>query len=248
MKKLVTGIALLALAGCSASDDGAAKDEGKSSAASGLPGNLPEDATPGVAQRYLTSLTNPQQAGPWAPRDGCIAEPGALEFREKLAAAVLAKDADALAALADANIKLDFGGGGGTAELKKRLSDPDQALWKALTNLVPLGCALNPEGGLTVPWYFAQDMKLDDPYLSMVVRGVDVPLLDAPKADAKIVKRLSWDVVEVQNDPGAYAEVKAADGKKGFVEADKLRSIIDYRLLADKGADGWKLSAFVAGD
>jgi len=248
MRGLLAGLALVALAGCSSGEEASAAPETADTAIA-LPENaLPEDATPDAAQKYLSSLTNPPQAGPWHPRDDCIGEAGALEFREKLAAAVLAQDADAVLALSAKDVMLDFGGGSGAAEFKKRLGESDRALWKALRNLIPLGCAIGSDGSLTLPWYFAQDIPIDDPYLGMIVRGANVPLLDAPKADAKVLKRLSWDVVELQKDPGTYAEVKTADGKAGFIEWAYLRAIIDYRLIAEKRDGEWKITAFVAGD
>jgi hypothetical protein len=248
MKGLLAGLALVALGGCSSGDKASAAPE-KPEANAPLPEDaLPEDATPDTAQKYLTSLTNPPQAGPWHPRDECVDQPGALEFREKLAAAVLARDADAFVALSAKGIMLDFGGGAGTAELKKRLAASDHYLWKALQNLLPLGCAAGSNGELTMPWYFAQDIPLDDPYFGMMVKGVNVPVRDAAKPDAKIIRTISWDAVEVQSDPGVFAEVKTGDGKTGYIETAKLRAIIDYRLIAEKQADGWRLTALVAGD
>jgi hypothetical protein len=248
MRGLLAGLALVALAGCSSGDEASAAPE-KSDLAAPLPEEaLPEDATPDTAHKYLTSLTNPPQTGPWHPRDECIDQPGALAFREKLAAAVLARDADALVALSAKDIMLDFGGGAGTSELKKRLAASDQYLWKALQNLLPLGCAVGADGSLTVPWYFAQDIPLDDPYFGMMVKGVDVPVRDAPKPDAKVIRKISWDAVEVQSDPAVFAEVKTGDGKKGYIETAKLRAIIDYRLVAEKHDGEWKLTALVAGD
>src|SRR5262245_38505574 len=152
MRGLLAGLALVALAGCSSGEDASAAP-GQADTAAALPEDaLPEDATPDSAQKYLTSLTNPPQSGPWHPRDECQAEPGALEFREKLTAAVLAQDADAVVALSASNIMLDFGGGAGAAEFRKRLGEPDRVLWKALANLLPLGCALGEDGSLTMPW------------------------------------------------------------------------------------------------
>lgn len=246
MKGLLAGLALIALAGCSSGEEVPADEPGEAQA--GGMGEAAQDTQLSEASRLLTSLTHPRQPGPWAPRDECDALAGAGEFRERLARAVQERDADALAALASPDVKLDFGGGAGVAELKVRLSAPDGELWQALENLVPLGCAASPEGTLTIPWYFAQEIPLDDPYMAMIVRGTDVPLLAEPKADAKAVTRLSWDAVEMVANPGAYAEVKTADGTTGYIEMGKLRSLIDYRLIAEKGADGWKIGALVAGD
>lgn len=241
MKHLLAGLALIALAGCSkAPDQAEATSDGANDAAGGT--QLSESS------KFLTSLTHPRQTGAWAPRDDCDALEGASDFREKLARAVFEKDADALAALADPAVKLDFGGGAGVTELKKRLAEPDGALWQALTNLVPLGCAASTDGALTVPWYFGQEIPVDDPYMAMIVRGTDVPLLAKADGNAKVLTKLSWDVVELQGNPANYAEVKTADGTRGFVELEKLRSLIDYRLIADKGPDGYRIGALVAGD
>ena len=51
-------------------------------------------------------------------------------------------------------------------------------------------------------------------------------------------------------DPAArYAEVTAADGSRGFVATAKLRSILDYRLIADKAEGGeYRITALIAGD
>ncbi|WEK47657.1 MAG: SH3 domain-containing protein [Candidatus Andeanibacterium colombiense] len=243
-------VAMMALAACSPGEQASATpDKSDAKANAPLPEDrLPEDSGPDAANRFLTSLTNPPQAGPWHPRDACIDQPGALEFREQLAAAVIARDTDALEALSAKDIVLDFGGGSGVGELKKRLGQADSGLWTALANLLPLGCAAGADGSLTMPWYFAQDIPLDDPYFGMMVKGVNVPVRAAPTADAKVIETISWDAIEVQSDPAAFAKVKLHDGRNGYIEAAKLRAIIDYRLIAERKDGAWKLTAFVAGD
>ena len=108
-------------------------------------------------EALLSSLTDPRQSGPLAPRDDCGALGGANAFRRELSDAVIRRDIEALVSLADIDIKLDFGGGEGRAELRLRLSDPDSRLWQELDKMLPLGCAVNSQGGITLPWYFAQD-------------------------------------------------------------------------------------------
>ena len=99
-------------------------------------------------------------AGPYAPRDTCGDLKGADAFRQDLAVAVEARDVDALVALAAEDVKLDFGGGAGRAELRKRLSGGDWDLWDELDKLLMLGCSANSQGGT------------DDP---VVLRSVDRP-------------------------------------------------------------------------
>jgi hypothetical protein len=192
----------------------------------------------------------PLAEGPFAPRDTCGDLPGAQAFREKLAEAVMARDANAFVALAAEDVKLDFGGGTGRAELKKRLTSPDRMLWEELVQLLKLGCAANPQGGLTIPWYFEQHIDKVDATSGMLVVGEKVPMFAAPDAAGKPLKTLSWDVVTLTalkpDDP--FQPVTTTDGTKGYIATDKLRSLLDYRLLATSRNGKWSVVSLVAGD
>jgi hypothetical protein len=192
----------------------------------------------------------PLAKGKWAPRDTCGAVDGAGAFRQRLAAAVEARDADALIALAADDIKLDFGGGEGTAELRARLADEGRELWNELDALMALGCSANEQGGITIPWYFDQDLGEADPYAAMLVIGEDVPVLTAPRPTAERLDAISWDLVEAAsfNPELPFQEIKMAGGRTGFIATDKLRSLIDYRLMASNRNGRWWITAFVAGD
>lgn len=190
-----------------------------------------------------------QELGAYAPRDGCIDLKGADNFRQRLALAVEARDAEGVAALAAPDVKLDFGGGGGRAELLARLAAGDDALWAELEELMQLGCAANGQGGATIPWYFAQDIPAD-PYSGMIVTGNEVPLRESPDAVAVPLAELNWDAVELLDDfdPEAPYQRVRFDDMTGYVETDKLRSIIDYRITASSRNDKWRITSFVAGD
>jgi hypothetical protein len=191
----------------------------------------------------------PLAKGKWAPRDECGAVEGAAAFRERLAAAVAARDADALVALAAEDIKLDFGGGEGTAELRSRLDAPDYELWGELDSLMTLGCAANDEGGITIPWYFDQDLGAIDPFTAWLATGQDVPIYAARDSD-RLSGALSWDVVELAEwDPEQpRQQITLPEGATGFIATDKLRSLIDYRLLASSRNGRWRITSFLAGD
>jgi hypothetical protein len=218
--------------------------------------NAPSDSVKQAAETIVEQVEGstqpaPRGEGAYAPRDGCAQKPGATEFRRALVAAVKARDAEALAALAAPDVKLDFGGGAGRAELRKRLSDKDAPLWEELDELLALGCAVNEQGGITMPWHFAQEIGGVDPMMGMIVTGEKVPLLDAPAEDAKPVAQLSWDAVELAGglQPEApFQKVTTTDGKSGFVASDKLRSLIDYRIIASSRDGEWSFTTLVAGD
>ena len=168
------------------------------------------------------------------------------------AKAVEARDADALAALAAPDVKLDFGGGTGIGELRTRLARKDWSLWDELDSLLRLGCAVNEQGGITLPWYFAQPIDEVDHAMGMLVTGEKVPLRRDPAADAPAIAELSWDVVELKGGlqpQDAFQQVVTADGKTtGFIATDKLRSLLDYRLIASSRDGKWSFTSLVAGD
>ena len=198
-----------------------------------------------------TPTPAPLAEGPYAPHDTCHSVKGADEFRRQLADAVMRRDADALLALAAEDIRLDFGGGGGRAELKKRLADKHWKLWDELDQLLTLGCAANQQGGITIPWYFEQHIDKVDASSGMLVTGENVPLLSAPDPKSPVVATISWDVVSLgtltPDDP--YQSVTTADGKKkGYIATDKLRSLLDYRLMATPRNGKWSIVTLVSGD
>ena len=152
-------------------------------------------------------------------------------------------------------IKLDFGGGEGRAELRRRLADDSLGLWDELDALMALGCSANKQGGITIPWYFDQEMGQLDPFDTFVVSGEDVPLRSGPAADAPIVKRLSWDVVvqwRNQENPDflqvRWTDAEGGEPVEGYIDRDSLRSVIDYRLIASSRNGRWRVTSFVAGD
>jgi hypothetical protein len=194
----------------------------------------------------------PLAKGKWAPRDECGDLEGAEGFRTRLAAAVRRRDADALVALSAEDIELDFGGGSGGAELRRRLagSPTEPSLWQAFDLTLPLGCAANEQGGITIPWVFEQGWGDADPYGSMLVLGEDVPVLAKPDPSAERVALVSWDLVEVNPLEGHRGDsrVELPDGTAGFIASNKLRSLIDYRLTASNRNGRWRITSFVAGD
>lgn len=200
-------------------------------------------ATPSVA---------PVVQGKFAPKDECVSVPGAASFRAALAEAIRRRDAGALVALADPDIKLDFGGGEGHAELRQRLAgEGGAALWRELADLLPLGCAADPDG-ITLPWFFAQDLGTEDPFNTLLVTGARVPLLPRADAAARPLRLLSWALVEPRegyDESAEFQPVRLLDGGvEGFVAANRLRSPIGYRLIASRSSGSWKIETFIAGD
>ena len=197
-----------------------------------------------------TPQPSPLARGKWAPRDECAGLEGADRFRSRLVTAVAARDVERLVALAADDVKLDFGDGAGSAELRARLADRSLGLWSELDALMTLGCSANDEGGITIPWFFDQDLGEADPFLAMLVTGEDVPLLERPDPASRQLATVSWDLADIASlEPdSAYQRVQLPDGKAGFIATDKLRSLVDYRLTASSRNGRWRITSFVAGD
>ncbi len=190
--------------------------------------------------------------GRFAPRDECARVPGAAAFRAALASAVQRRDADALVALAAADVTLDFGGGSGKAELRKRLRGAQAAeLWRELAGVLALGCAVQ-ERQLVLPWFFAQDLGDTDPFEVWLVAGTDVQIFPSESAIIKPIGRLSWQLVKPVGNIEAdapFQHVQIVGGElTGYVPSAMLRSQIGYRLVAKRVGRNWRIGAFIAGD
>ena len=194
----------------------------------------------------------PKPLAAYPPRDECAKLPGFPAFREAVFAATTRRDGEALVALADADIHLDFGGGAGRDELRKRLADSKSGLWGEIAGLATLGCAADGTVA-TLPAIFSRVPDDVDPGRTMLVTGSQVPLWHKPSPNAPEVRTLDWALVTLKGedfDPAAkYAEITAADGSSGYVATAKLRSLLDYRLVADKTEGGtYRITALIAGD
>ncbi len=222
-----------------------------------------------AAQKVVAAMEGeaPQPAvGPFAPRNECAELPGAAQFLRDLNAAVAERDGDALASLAAEDIKLDFGGGGGIAQLRRRLAEPGGGMWDVLADLTELGCAQNSQGGLTLPWYFEQPLPVADAFAAFIVTGEDVALRSAPTTSAPVIVRLDWAAVELVPGEAAregFRHVRVVDrpgpaaagdsGPRnappvGYVAEASLRSLVAYRLTAASRNGRWRIISLVEGD
>jgi len=82
--------------------------------------------------------------------------------------------------------------------------------------------------------------------------GQILPLRAGPSPGSRLLAHLTWPVVELEGagfDPkAAYAKVRLSDGTVGYMETAKLRSLLDYRLIADRQGNEWRITALIAGD
>ena len=209
-----------------------------------------------AAQPALADTVPGNRAGAYAPRQECLISPAARAFAATLRGAIVRRDARALAELASDDVTLDFGGGAGKAELRKRLSGADGArLWRELEEAASLGCAMR-EGNMIYPWFFAQQLGDVDPFEALLVTGPSVPLYRRAGSRTAPIARLNWQLVIARGvgpAPGAgkrsLRRVSVIGSRlQGYVAPERLRSPLGYRLIVSRKGPGWRISAFVAGD
>ncbi|MEO1921277.1 MAG: hypothetical protein ABGW84_05245 [Sphingomonadaceae bacterium] len=201
------------------------------------------------AMAALSTPISAQQSYP--PRDECRGDAAAQAFRYTLTTAVANRNAAMLRPLVAPQVELDFGGGSGWETFAARLDDPAYTLWEELDRVLLLGCAVMKGGELTLPWHWAQDFGDIDYFETMLVTGSDVPLRVAAAPDAPVRARIHWELVTLIEgwDPEAgYLKVRDGLHRTGFIRSDRLRSMVDYRLLARPGTAGYRIIAFIAGD
>lgn len=202
----------------------------------------------------LLALASPAHSERFEPRNECVAVEDAEGFRMALATAVANRDEAMLQKLVDPEILLDFGGGSGWPTMRERLNSQDYQLWAELDKIIRLGCAMDEDSGmLALPWYWTQDLGLEDPFSTMLVVGFDVPLRQGRAPDSPLIDRISWEAVTLlddwTDDPEALVHVQFPSGRKGYIAWKNLRSQVDYRLLVERGdAGAYRITTFVAGD
>lgn len=232
------------LAGCGTSPAPTESPEASATAQEPAP---PASTQPSTAPEPAAPLL---KAASFPPRDECNGLPGWSAFRTQLEQAVTKRDADALAALTDPAIELDFGGGQGIKEMRRRLDDKDYRLWEQIAAMLPLGCAVQDKSA-TLPWIYARTPETADPYTGMLVLGDAVPVYGKPDKGGPATATLNWAIVNVVDYSGPeqpLTKVTLPDGSAAFAENAKLRSLIDYRLIAERKQQGWRITALIAGD
>lgn len=182
-----------------------------------------------------------------------------LAYRDALVAAIAARDAEAVAGMADAEIVLSFGDDGGREVFYSWLTEgpwdgfePAEDFWRELETVLALGGRFDGPEVFSAPYYWSAELpETLDPYATYIVIADGTPMLSAPAPDAKVLAGLpAGAVVETVADDWdqPFHLIRRADGSQGYMAAADLRALIDYRAIFERGKGGWRMTIFVAGD
>lgn len=181
-------------------------------------------------------------------------------FRAKLIEAVKMRDKKYLFSVLDPNIEASFGGDNGIEDFKKMwdINSSKSKLWDELLTVLSNGGGFQDKNTFAAPYSFKSFPADLDAFEYQVIFGNNVNLRSKPDLSAKVISQLSYNIVKVdyqnsvsdgKSEPTyLWLKIETLGGKKGFVNAEFVRSPIDFRAIFVRKKGKWKMSAFVAGD
>lgn len=192
------------------------------------------------------------------PVDEAFRDPSFVDYRSRLLQAVRARDASVVVELAARDVMLSFGGDAGRDSLRRNLEGLEtwqgEIYWTELQRVLELGGVFLEDGAFCSPYLACLDVPGCpdcDPFETVFVTGADVAALAAPEAGARVVGRLSYDVLQLDSD--AYAgedwyPVLLPPGRRAFIAHTDARMAVDYRARFEMIGGRWRMSVFIAGD
>lgn len=193
------------------------------------------------------------------PVDQCSGDAGFAGFRRQIETAVSKRDLEAMTSLMAPDVRLSFGGAVGFSKFRDHeRSGPggdgmwQERLWTEMAKVLRLGCGKARDGSgkeyRAWPAMFVTGGDLDGYDTWVAFPGAI--LRRRPSASSPVAQRLPpWTVLrEVREATVPYTEVRTPKGRSGFIAKGQMRSLIDYRLVAEQRKGRWMITAFVAGD
>ena len=205
-------------------------------------------AVPVAAQAFPSRLP---------PTDSCGSDRSFAAFRNQLRSAVARRDARALLRLTSddvANLVVNGELGRDAFSRAWGLDHPATSrLWHELEVVLRLGCGTDNHGLLWAPALRGtgeEDTAEFGEFTPMVAVGPAAILRAGPSPSSRAISRLRWDVVGPLADDGrsAWLHVRLANGRRGFVRRDQLRSVGDYSALFQWRNGRWWMIAFTNDD
>lgn len=199
-------------------------------------------------------------AGPrLAPVDEGPRDPSFAQFRKELKDVIARKDAAKLLHHLASDIHLSFGGDYGGPAFHKMWQpfDKDTEVWAVLSLIVDNGGKFITPGGFAAPYAYAAFPEDLDAFDYVVVTNPQAVLREQPSANARVVRKLDHDIVEVAKSsgkmqheagPNDWDEVTTVTGQRGFVLSSDIRSPVEYRAIFEKRKGKWVLQTLIASD
>jgi len=197
------------------------------------------------------------QVGKLYPVDEAAKDPVFFVFRARLLKAIQKRDAAFLLGIVDPKIANNFGGDDGIAHFKRiwHPERPTSPVWTELLTALALGGKFGEDKSFSAPYLFNGFPDQYDAFEYSAIIDEGVRVRREPNIAAAVVRTLSFDIVRLgegeakrSTDKREWIPVVLADGQKGYVASEYIRSAIDYRAIFEKKNGKWMMTAFIAGD
>ena len=191
------------------------------------------------------------------PVDEAAQDPDFLAFRDRLIAAVLRRDVNAVVAVAATDIKLSFGGAYGREQFRQNLLSDDNgeggSYWEELEWALKLGGVFDGEHGrqFCTPYVSCNgphQCTNCDPFEYLVAISDHAPVYAAAAAAAPVLTYLSYELVTLISYGSPWRQVQLQDGRTGYVTFPDFRSPIGHRTYFEQRDGRWQMRIFIAGD
>lgn len=191
--------------------------------------------------------------------DNARKDPSFVAYRDKLMAAIKARDVQTVVAAADPRIQLSFGGDAGRKTFATRLTKARQTgkdpvgnpIWELLETVLDGGGLFDQDQGYAAPYYYAVSPPkgLKDEF-DMFVTGSLVLVRAAPNSNADVLDRVSCDYVKALDTEweATWRKIETRAGTVGYMASRFLRHQFDYRAGFSKKSGTWQMTFFLAGD
>jgi hypothetical protein len=183
------------------------------------------------------------------PIDQCKGDPSFTKFLADLKRTVVKKDRAAFLAVLAPDVLVDFGGGTGPKVFEEQWNfDPNEYgnLWDQLDIMFKLGCAR--DGGSRIipslPMQVQEDVGIE---WVLILPGAKLYKMAGELSSRP--ETIRWTVATVTTRASdTMTGVRLPDGREGYIPDDLVYGPVGYRMIVEKRAGKWMITAFVAGD
>lgn len=212
-----------------------------------------------IALAAAAQASEPPAPTRLAPVDEAARDQSFIQFRNELKALVARKDAAKLFHYLASDIHLSFGGDYGGPAFHKMWKpfDKDTKVWSVLSLILDGGGKFIAPAGFAAPYAYAAFPEDLDAFEHVVVTNPQALMREKPNANARVIRKLDHDILEVVNatgkmqheaGPNDWEEVKTTAGVRGYVPSGDVRSPVEYRAIFEKRKGKWVMQTLIAGD
>jgi hypothetical protein len=202
----------------------------------------------------LLALAGPPHAFPptLPPVEQCAQDRGFATFRAQLRRSVSNRDRKALLSLLAPDVLVNFGGASGRDAFADEWSfDPTELgnVWSQLETMLHLGCARSEKARVIPSMSMQVESDGDGDWFDQVVILPGARLYKETGTESANPATVPWTLALVTSRAGDLVTgVRLPDGREGYISDQLVYSPLDYRMVIEKRAGRWTITAFVGGD